>query len=427
MPRSSQGVRIQCEYFSWKLFQRDAVWYSDGRRNRPNLGKHSLNTRDRQEAERRLVLLDRAKAIELGLCQSATPKSESTTISIPDGWAIHKEHVSRSEITGGVSQNTLKRYRAVRASHEKFCRDNSITTWNDLTRRELESFAKHLAKKYAARTQYLMLTTVKSVHKLLIVERHLPETSRIHLPIPRPQGSPTYCYSQDQVAAMLDLCRANRKLEWLGEVILVLACTGLRIGELASLRWSDIQHDAEGTPAFISLTDEQADKRSNKSDLRRLKGRRGRIIPIHPRVVSLLQKLHRHRDGKLFHGPRGGRLKPDTLRNIFLREVINSLQSQFNSPSHRGFEEGRLHSFRHYFISECFKQGANESEIKSWVGHRDSRVVELYRHHGAEESRLKLQRLDLVRDREVTDGPSPDSMSPVDHNQDRTPEQNENH
>jgi hypothetical protein len=46
------------------------VWYADGRRGEHNLGKHSLNTRNHDEALTNLRRLDRKKAIELDL---ATP------------------------------------------------------------------------------------------------------------------------------------------------------------------------------------------------------------------------------------------------------------------------------------------------------------------------------------------------------------------
>jgi integrase len=39
---------------------------------------------------------------------------------------------------------------------------------------------------------------------------------------------------------MLDHCRNRADLTWLEAVIVGLACTGLPISELASLRWSDV-------------------------------------------------------------------------------------------------------------------------------------------------------------------------------------------
>jgi hypothetical protein len=59
--------QIAGEFFNWNLFKRDGVWYADGRRNTPNLGKCSLGTRDWDEALRKVHALDRRKAFELKL------------------------------------------------------------------------------------------------------------------------------------------------------------------------------------------------------------------------------------------------------------------------------------------------------------------------------------------------------------------------
>jgi hypothetical protein len=49
-------------------------------------------------------------------------------------------------------------------------------------------------------------------------------------------------------------------------------------------------------------------------------------------------------------------------------------------PGEIGFPDAVTHSFRHFFVSEAFSAGATESEVMSWVGHRDSRIVRRYRH-----------------------------------------------
>lgn len=43
---------------------------------------------------------------------------------------------------------------------------------------------------------------------------------------------------------------------------------------------------------------------------------------------------------------------------------------------------------------------ATEGEVKDWVAHRDSRVVELYRQLGQDDSRRKLERLDILKNRQ---------------------------
>ena len=210
---------------------------------------------------------------------------------------------------------------------------------------------------------------------------------------------------------MLKLCENDTELRWLRDVILFAACTGMRISEIASVRWTDIQYDRQHEPVFVVLTDERSSSR--REEQRRIKGRRGRHVPIHPRVRELLGRLHHSQDGRLFHGPKGGRLKPDTVRNVFVREVIAVLKSRFSTPTGEiGFEHARLHSFRHFFVSQAFMQGAREGEVKDWVGHKDSRVVELYRHLSKDESRYKMEQLDLLGDHLATDVPSRGTTGP---------------
>ena len=71
MPGSQKARIVECQYLRWRLRLRDnEVWYADGRGNKPNPGRHSLNTRDYEEARETLKTVDLAEAIRLGI---ATP------------------------------------------------------------------------------------------------------------------------------------------------------------------------------------------------------------------------------------------------------------------------------------------------------------------------------------------------------------------
>ena len=99
-------------------------------------------------------------------------------------------------------------------------------------------------------------------------------------------------------------------------------------------------------------------------------------------------------DTFVFHGPRGGRLKPDTVRRIFVREVIAPLKERFSSAEdEQGFKDGRLHSFRHYFSSTCANRGVPERVLMEWLGHQDSEMVRHYYHLHDAESRRQMERL----------------------------------
>ena len=84
MPRKPHQQPVVCEFFTWRLFQRDGVFYADGRTERANLGKHSLGTRDPKEALDNLRRLDRQLAVlylmemiaDAGRCRKPTDPAQ---------------------------------------------------------------------------------------------------------------------------------------------------------------------------------------------------------------------------------------------------------------------------------------------------------------------------------------------------------------
>lgn len=78
----------------------------------------------------------------------------------------------------------------------------------------------------------------------------------------------------------------------------------------------------------------------------------------------------------------------------FIALVIKPLKKSFPTPEGEfGFEHGRLHSFRHFFCSQCFLGGASEGEIKEWLGHAVSKMVEHYRHLRSDEAQRKMSQI----------------------------------
>jgi integrase len=393
MPRKPAHA-IACEFFQWRLIRRDGVYYADGRTGRLNLGKHSLGTRDLDKALTELRDLDRRMAVQHGLAQPAL-RCPSSDLSITEGWELFLVHCQRPEVLGGVSPRTSKRYKAVRDKHVSYCDRHGIRLWNQVSKDAANAYGTWLHREqYADRSIYLELTLIKSVILWLIAEKRLSAERRLLLEVSKPRGTDTYCYTPEQVAAMIRHCRQQHALHWLADVLVALVCSGLRIGELASLRATDL----DDRLTMIRLTDERASPRRREIGTpRRIKGRRDRALPIHPDLAQVLRRMPRHKDGLLFHGPRGGRLKPDTARTTFVREVIEPLKKKFPTPPGEiGFEHGRLHSCRHFFVSQAFLGGAAEADIRDWLGHRDSRMVAHYRHVRDADSQRKMQQIDFL-------------------------------
>ena len=200
---------------------------------------------------------------------------------------------------------------------------------------------------------------------------------------------------------MIKHCRNNHRLVWLADVIVALSHTGMRISELAGLRWSNVNTDKW----TVSLRDESRSKRRNRSEAQTTKGKRGRAFPIHSELQKVIERLltSEERGAYVFPAWRGGVLRPDNVRHQLINHVIEPLSKQFPSEAEEiGFKDGRLHSFRHYFCSVCANRGVSEQVLMTWLGHRQSKMIRRYYHLHTDESHRQMQKINFLGDKEAS-------------------------
>jgi integrase len=212
----------------------------------------------------------------------------------------------------------------------------------------------------------------------------------------KPEDTDTYCYRPEEVQAMLERCRSNPSLLWLADVIVALAYTGMRISELASLGTSNVDLARN----MLMLRDESRTKRAKKPDAKTTKSKRFRCFPIHAELRAVLERvLSGSSRARVFTALRGGILRPDNVRWVLIKQVIEPLEKKF--PSHEdeiGFKDGRLHSLRHFFCSFCAHSQVPEQVVMRWLGHRDSKMVRRYYHLHDEEAQRQMLKLKSLGD-----------------------------
>ena len=398
MPRTPRTERVRGSYFSWLLCRRRGVYYADGRGNRPPLGRHSLRSRDRARALRTLADLDARLAADCGLAlRLPTRPSEAAAAVLPlsEGAKLYLDFAGRPPVQGGVAPRSLKRYRTVLDKFIAFAAKQSVLSWHQINKDILTRYGQWLEERnYHDRSQYTELTVLKSVLKWMAAEGRLPPSCAVRMPLRKPHGSSTYCYSPAQVRAVIDFVRSRPILTWLADVVVALSTTGLRIGELAELRWADVDMER----GVLSLQDtSRRTRRSERALARTTKSHRGRSLPLHPELRKVLAGLPRRPDGRVFGGPRGGRLKPDTVRVVLRRDVLASLAEAFPAQGDDpGIAAGRVHSFRHYFCSAAADYGVPEQMLMSWLGHRDSDMIRHYYHLRQDQARRHMQLIPFV-------------------------------
>jgi integrase len=398
MPKQLQKERIACVHFVWLLGRRDNdVYYADGRSNPQDLGRHSLGERDRAKAIEALRRLDLVKAVELGRAsRSVLQQDPISLVKLEEGRKLYIEHVGRPQAIGGAAVAPT-RYKAVFDKFLPFLNTKGVYHWNSVTQDTVEAYCGYLDDEdYAPRTIVLEATTIAQIMKFLVAKKLIPSDCLFSLSLDRPDESDTYCYRAEEVEAILDHCWKDKSLHWLGQVVLFLATTGLRISELVKMRWRDVDFDKN----VLRLQDQrQAARRSARANARGTKSGRSRVLPLHPDLRAMLETLPRHRDGRILHACKGGGLDDDKLRKALVKHVLTPLSKDFPTPdSETGFIDGRLHSFRHFFVSTCVSSGVPEQVLMTWMGHRNSKMIRYYYHLHSEEAQKQIQRINPVGD-----------------------------
>src|SRR3954471_16457098 len=93
----------------------------------------------------------------------------------------------------------------------------------------------------------------------------------------------------------------------------------------------------------------------------------------------------------------GGKLNDRIVLKTLQNQVIKPLVGEFPTPEGEiGFEHGTVHGFRHFFASEALRNGATEAQLVAWLGHRDSQLLQVYRHLRPEDGNRQMQKIDFL-------------------------------
>jgi integrase len=147
-------------------------------------------------------------------------------------------------------------------------------------------------------------------------------------------------------------------------LFIVAACTGLRLGELLALRWSDV--DFKAGALIVSRAMSAGEESSTKS-------RRPRTVPLAEQAARELEGLRErpkftsHAD-YVFCRPDGAPLDRSAVRSRFIR-----------AQEQAGVRVRRFHDLRHTFGSLAIQQ-FDLVAVKDMMGHSKLTTTERYLH-----------------------------------------------
>jgi len=152
--------------------------------------------------------------------------------------------------------------------------------------------------------------------------------------------------------------------EHLRPIIITAICTGMRRGEILSLKWNQVD---------LSRRTIRVDK---------AKSGKVRIIPINDVLFKELSKLKKGQESEhVFVYPRTG--KP-----------INDVKTTFNATTRRAeIKDLRFHDLRHSFASRLIERGVDLITVRDLLGHHSVTVTQRYTHSNAEQKRKAVESL----------------------------------
>jgi integrase len=180
-------------------------------------------------------------------------------------------------------------------------------------------------------------------------------------------------FTKDQVEAVA----RKAKDPLYGDTIRVAAGTGLRRGELAELRWRDINFKAR------SIRIERSYAAGFTDDLTKAittpKGRRGRTVPLADPIADILIQRratspYTNPNDLIFSTPTGDHLDPWRISRRYTAR--NMAETKDPNIPHLSF-----HALRHTFCSHLAVADIDVVRIQKWPGHSDLTTTQRYMHH----------------------------------------------
>ena len=266
-------------------------------------------------------------------------------------WTEFQRRYLEFKTEQGKAPRSVLRFKAALDAFGRYLKTRGIEQVDEIALTVVEGYApfRTKAEKCGVKTAYTDALVIKNAFKwaskpsrgLLKVN---PATDWETKEPVMPKRS---MYSADEVAKLGVGVRS-----WLRPVVITLAWSGMRIGELVNLRWKDV--DLENRVLRIRVREDWKPK-----------GRADRMIPIFPQVDAVLRQ---QRVGEyVFLGPKGGRVKEN-----YALECLQTDQEKLNLP------EGDLHGFRRFFATNMLQAGTNPHIVMQWGGWKDLQTMLRY-------------------------------------------------
>lgn len=246
----------------------------------------------------------------------------------------------------------------------------------------LQNFTAELLRQYSPNTTNMIIGVLRSslrrAQKSGIVDRQFSE----NLELPRIREKQIECFSQLEQKCIEDYILTQKKRKLFG--ILLCFYTGLRIGELLALEWSDVDFQRHTLTVKKTCHDHWDNGRFRKEVDTPKTETSQRVIPLPRQFIPLLRAYKQETKGV-------GYLIKDEQGEISIRSyqrTFELLLRRLKIP-HRGF-----HAIRHTFATRALECGMDIRTLSEILGHRNPTItLKRYTHSLLEHKSAMMNKL----------------------------------
>jgi len=289
---------------------------------------------------------------------------KATKLAINQGWNVWWASPKKKRTP---KSKTLNGYSAIWNRFQNWCSQHNILFFHDLTRTGAEDYAKNLwQSSISPRTYNAHIKQLQAMFGVVEVEAGL--TTNIWKSIPRkdemPEGRRNL--SLEELRMVFSKAEGNWKI-----MLAVGMFTGLRLGDVANLRWADTLVK----PGFLVVMPMKTSRKKKVVE-----------IPIHEALAKILVPLRTQNPSAEFIFPQQQKLYlkgacelTKHFKTIFESCGIKTTQ-EAASERRRAIVRVGFHSLRHSFVSLSGKSGTSLPVIQGIVGHGSPAMTEIYMH-----------------------------------------------
>ena len=309
-----------------------------------------------------------------------------------------------------IRDNTKRHYTQVYKKHISPYLGNYYI--KDITQLQIRELLKNLSRQgYQYETKNKVRILLLDMFNKAIIDEFVKRNPAKGITIKRNEETDIQVLSIEDQAAFFDCCKGT----FYDNLFNVAISTGMRIGELAALRWNDIDFENNVIHVVRTLVYQKYEEDNCKTfhfELPKTKTSL-RDIPINKQCKTALQKQYLQKNVVKNKAPKEKKVDEQFQDLLFTTKFNTPLNSQIVCDAiDRIVKEINLtrdvtdemevfsaHCFRHTFATRCFEAGIQPKTVQTYLGHATLQMtMDLYTSVLEEHKMSEMNKLETIFD-----------------------------